>query len=628
MTTIFFARYSILQCLLLFPEIRNARLVQYQPVIRSRDRQHRYVIKIVQLMVQFINPDCKQKEFQREEFIVEEWLANRDSINILQRYTGEYLKSGPCQFLQRVIGSCKVVKYFQGTLTFVLPAWLAFEKVSNNIEKERDTICMHAWEITAAMRQNLGLLRCCLLKTAYYVQHTFLYFAYLLTVSLMPVLYLFIRSVRGFRFREFIIDKQYFLAMPVLWGVSSDGKNVHNGVLKQIDDGYLYGEELQPGNILHIFGKWNFKKSDELKYQNSMEKLGYEFVYSNSFKLNPKFVLLIFKTQITIMLAFLSAVIGFRCNRQNVIMSRFLNKAVYYCLEKHLELTNVKYKIDFVKDDYNPAHVINSVVARNYGVIPVGVQHTASPFDSPQLCFIDFDLYIVYGDFYVNMFNNCWRNVSLAKIGREVLDCTTELINSKDKLQKITNDFSKLFGKAKYRVLVLLSGPAHVNRGNMWEEFYLGMKRISKLNLDCQIILRLRETSHSKDFDFIKRIVELGDNDSRFITNQTEFSTQELMPICDLIITPNSSFGINEALAAGKRVFTFDLTGAAKLYFDGYGNDFVMESGDDLVNVFEGLESNFEGMDCDWDRLTKELNYYADGNNCSKMRDALSSVES
>ena len=573
-----------------------------------------------------MNKACKIEEYPREKFIEEEWLANRDSMNMIADNAALYAKATPYQYLARVIGDKKVIKYFQATLTFFLPSWLAFDRISERNIHDENIFWLPAWKITQSMEQKMGMLRCYILRLAYNTQNFVTYFVYLGAASLLPLLYFILRLKRGFSFAPSSLHKEYIVAMPVLWGVSSKGKNIRNGILKQINDGYLYGDKLKPGQILHMFGKWKFDRSDEVKFQEGMDELGYDYVHINSFKLTPKFITVLFKTQFRIIPAFLQSLTRLGINRDTVIMSRFLIKAVYYYLDKHFELTNVKYKIDLVKDDYNPAHVINSIVVRKYSSKSVGVQHTASPYDSPQLCFVEFDLYIVYGDFYVNLFRNCWSRINLAKTGREILDYSTELSRDKKKSQEIRSRFNNEFGNTKYRILVLLSGPAHVNRENMWREFYLGMKKVSELDMDIQVVLRLRELVHSKTHKYIKKIVEIGNSDPRFLTSLTDFSTQELMPICDLVITPNSSFGINEALAVGKQVFTFDLTGAARLYFDGYGKDLVMQTSDDLRAVFQGLENNFASLDCDWERLSKELNYQSDGNNCSRIRKALSDV--
>ena len=95
------------------------------------------------------------------------------------------------------------------------------------------------------------------------------------------------------------------------------------------------------------------------------------------------------------------------------------------------------------------------------------------------------------------------------------------------------------------------------------------------------------------------------------------------MSISDLVITPNSSFGINEALVFKKPVFTFDLTGAAELYFAKYGSDFVIKKDKNLVAVFRALENNFSEVNCNWMQLAKDLNYEPNGRNCELLAQSI-----
>ena len=394
MRDIAFARYSLLQCLFLISEIRAAKTIKFQPVIRSRDRQSKYSIFLVKKLLKIINPDCQVKEMQRDIFIEAEWKSNADSVKFITEKSDYYRKLGSFKFLNGIINDISVIKFFQGSLTFTIPAWFAFDTVSATHYKTGETFYVPAWKVDDELSEILGRFRTNIIKAMYGMQHISMHCLYIFGASILPTLFFLIKSKAGIRLKRNTIKEEYLLALPVLWGVSSTGKNLSNGVLKQIDDGYLYGDEIKEGDIIHVFGKWKFDKAVTTQYEQSMNKLGYKYIHIDNFKLTPQFIFNLIAIQLRVFPALLQSMFSFKLNREAVMMSRDMIKGLYYYLGKNLEFANLRYKVDLVKDDYNPAHVINSIVARRYGVKTIGVQHTASPYDSPQLCFIDFDLYI------------------------------------------------------------------------------------------------------------------------------------------------------------------------------------------------------------------------------------------
>jgi len=624
MKTILFARYSIVQCLIMMPEIRNVKKIQFQPTIRSIDFQSPILKTVVQKLIRFINPNCILEEFSREIFIEEEWLANNVAMNLIANSVKKIDRLGPTFFLEKILSSGKVIKYFQGVQTYLLPPSLAFEEVRRRIVKNQNILCVPGWELTADMKSELGILRSILLINIYRLNHLILYFSFLLATLPIPLVYLLVRIRRGFRF-SYLDNKEYVLCMPVNLGFQSEGKHILNGVLKQMDDSYLYGKGLLPGNILHVFGKWQFSNSNKEKFQSEMNSSGYSYTDNNLYKLTPKIFLIILKTQIKVLLFSFIAVFGFRFNRESVIMTKSLIKALYGFFEKNLELTNVKYKVELVKNDYNPRHVIDSIVLEKYGVKSIGIQHAGTPYDCPQLNFVEFDVYSIWGDYYANFFKEGWKDLRLAKTGREIIDSMVIMNSNNEKIESINNKLDLKYGKTKFRIIFLFSGPNYLTRESMWKELYKGFKEVSKLNFEFQIICRLREDSH-KSHPFIKETMDFAISNSCFITEQLEFTTQELMLIADLIITPNSSFAINEALVINKDVYTFDLTGNAKLLFANYGAGLVIDSADNLIDVIKGLENNFQGLTYNKNVLSNDLNYHSDGMNCNRIRDEILSL--
>lgn len=621
MKEILFARYSIIQCLILVPEIRKIQKIKFQPLARSNDHQNVYHKRITSRLIKYINPECIIEEFNPEIFNDESWIANRNSMNLIIQQEEEYNKNGLVIFLKKVINSKKVIKYFQGVFTYFYPASLAFESVTNKIDDTEEIFFIHAWEIKDTTKNQIGFLRSNLLKIIYGFQNLFQSLIYLIVVLFFPLLYLILRLKKGFNL-GYSDKKTYTLSMPVLWGFKTNGQNIRNGVLKIMDDSYLYGEGLEAGEILHVFGKWPINSKTKNQYINEMKSNSYSFIDKVDFKLSFKSLLIIASTQIKILFYYLIAILGVSSNRESVILSKSLIKAIYIYLEKNLELTNIKCKAELVKNDYNPGHVIDAIVLKKFGIKSFGVQHAGTPLDCPQLSFVEFDFYSIWGDFYLKAFHQGWSKINLLKTGREIIDFLININNDRARVESIENEIVNNYGQSKARVIFLFSSPTYLTKKRMWEELHKGFIEIKKLTFDFQIICRFREESH-KSHPYIKNTYELIVNDPRFILEQIDFTTQELMTISDLVITPNTSFGINEALAIKKKVYTFDLIGNASITLKNYANNIVLKSSEDLVNVIEELNNESHDLSYNVNNLSHDLNYHSDGKNCLRLREKI-----
>ena len=188
------------------------------------------------------------------------------------------------------------------------------------------------------------------------------------------------------------------------------------------------------------------------------------------------------------------------------------------------ELTNIKCKAELVKNDYNPGHVIDAIVLKKFGIKSFGVQHAGTPLDCPQLSFVEFDFYSIWGDFYLKAFHQGWSKINLLKTGREIIDFLININNDRARVESIENEIVKNYGQSKARVIFLFSSPTYLTKKRMWEELHKGFIEIKKLTFDFQIICRFREESH-KSHPYIKNTYELIVNDPRFILEQMDFTT-------------------------------------------------------------------------------------------------------
>ena len=190
-------------------------------------------------------------------------------------------------------------------------------------------------------------------------------------------------------------------------------------------------------------------------------------------------------------------------------------------------------------------------------------------------------------------------------------------------IDSINQNLRIRYSERKYTVLITFPGGNEKNLKRQWNEMYEGLHCLTKMDIDFNLFLRFRDLNHLKDFPHIRRFGELSQIDDRIHINLDGFSTHELMAIADLYIAGCASFGISEAIAIGKPVFTFAYMGIEKYYFGEYGSDFILYDRDDILRVFRGLEEGFGAFDCKWDLLRRDANYHCDGNNLKRIQNVV-----
>ena len=86
--------------------------------------------------------------------------------------------------------------------------------------------------------------------------------------------------------------------------------------------------------------------------------------------------------------------------------------------EQEKELSNIKYKVEFVRDDYNRRHIVRTVVNKKYGITSIGTQHHIHLMDYPSLSFIYLDKYLVYNENTSDSFRPYWKEGVVIKTGK------------------------------------------------------------------------------------------------------------------------------------------------------------------------------------------------------------------
>jgi len=418
--------------------------------------------------------------------------------------------------------------------------------------------------------------------------------------------------------------KTYKVMMPLLYGFFDVNERiVRHGVKRSNDDGMLYNEKLPKGSIVHLFGMWHKPEEEERKIKKVMEAAGLAYADMEDFVLSPAFLSRWFSVQVGMVRLFLASLFQTDEDFEFYYSTLFAVKAI---LDKFVELDNLDYKVEFVRNDYNPIHIIRTILNQKRNIVSVGIQHHINGIDFPPLCFAYFDKYIVYGDLVVNSFMPYWKELELCKTGRENIDYVVETLREEEHLAEIRVKMDRLHGKRKHTVLFTLPSGNPLNEKKQWQQFYDGLVRVLATDLDFRAFLRFRSTVDFERHDHCRRVAELAAQDDRFILDHENFTTHELMAVADLVIANSVSFSIWEALVAGAVVFSFDFIGVAGYYFPHYGKDFILRTPEQLVKVFENLVNGYENYDVDWQKLAADCNYFVDGRNHERIQGVVNSA--
>jgi len=301
-------------------------------------------------------------------------------------------------------------------------------------------------------------------------------------------------------------------------------------------------------------------------------------------------------------------------------------------LDKELELCNIDYNVEFIRDDYNARHVVATVLCNKNAMRTVGIQHVAIPHIAPYLSYVHFDKYIVYGDLFVKGFSPYWNKVNLEKTGRETVDWVANILSDRVKEEDLNRRLRNLYPERKFTAVVILPSGSERNKKKQWDEIYSALLELSDIDIDVNIFLRFRKRGDLRNYEHLRRFNRLEEMDGRIHIDHENFTTYELMVLSDVVIANSASFAIHEAIVTQARVFTFEFTGFTKYVFPDYGRDFILHTKDDLLRVFGGLESGYAQFDCDWERLRLDCNYHHDGRNLERIQrvvvDAVREAES
>ncbi len=556
---------------------------------------------------------------------------NKRAVELTEALSVNIENSTVFKGILKIVKDKNILNFYKMQLVDNISARLLFSKTAKDItEKCKNHIYLipdnnnfHKMEKELIVKEELKPFIMPGISIINQIRNIFLKINSLLIFVLLPSAYI-ILNLKKITLGK-INKKKYNIAMPVIWGFHR-GDIIINGVKRLEDDSYLYNEKIRKGQIVHIFKHWRFTDEVEKKFKKVMDNEGISYLDSLSYRINLNLLLILLKMQLKIISQILLNLFFVRDNKDYIIYS---NKVIYYMIKKYLEFENVDYKVELIRHDYDPSHIVETILCNQHNKQTVGIQHgsTAGPYIFPQLCFIHLNKYCIFSRRHLDLHAPFWKSLDFKKTGNYRVDHLVSLSKNHYLKESIKKKINKLHGSKKYNVLILFPGPRDINIRKKWSEIYEALLDLVSLNIDCNVFLRFRQLDNL-DCHHIKCFKNLPKMDSRFIIDLTNFTSYELMAVSDLVISNSSSSGMIDAISMNKKVFTFDFQKNAQYSFGKYGRDLILNTKNDVLNLFENLKNDFTGYDCDWNLLKKEYNYFYDGKCLERLQHVVSETVS
>lgn len=623
-----FETYSLIQIIFLAAYIRKAKAVYFHRRSFPPLQHNSSIRRIAEKFILFLNKDIAIKDPPADKTNEYGWEMNKAAVEAVEGFIPEIINSAAYRVILKIIRDNNILKCYKMKLADDISARLLFVKMSHYLigENKNKIYLIFSDNNHCRFRSNLldiGALASFILPQSIMVNYIRVFFqkSYLTLIFLFLPAAFIISNLKRIRFTLGRIDKrEYAIAMPVSWGIH-DKEIIIDGVKWAHDDTYLYNKQIKKGDIVHIFNYWGDAPETEAKYKERMDAQGIFYADKKNYKVNMPFILICLRMQFQILVQSLKN-FSYWIDRYKYLT--YNNSIMFWMLKKHLEFENVDYKVELIRHDYSPQHIVETILCNQNNKKTVAIQHSANagPYVLNGLCFIHFDKYCILGERHLLLYEPFWSNLNLEKTGNYMIDELQRMAKDKPFLEIIKNKIATKYKKRKYIALISFPTPAEYNLSEKWDMIYEALAELRAVDIDCSIFLRFRNSACLEN-SHLKRFKNLPLSDSRFIIDLVNFSTYELIIASDVVLTSSHSSGMIEAVSIGRKAFTFDYMGTAKYSFSKYGRDIVIKDKEGIRNLFKNLENNYSGYCCDWSLLKQEYNYFDDGKSSERLQDVI-----
>jgi len=224
------------------------------------------------------------------------------------------------------------------------------------------------------------------------------------------------------------------------------------------------------------------------------------------------------------------------------ILIDFLNLEIF-C--QHYKIKNL-----ISRDDYWESHGLRTIVQNKYNLNHIGIQHSSfiKPYGNSYICLDFFDYYFRFNQFHYNFY----KEYSYSKKNIILGNHTVESIIKYQHNEELKNIFLKKYDK-KINILIvapMFYGNSFVNYDLLFKKIKF-IHKILKTNKNVNFFISIRKNLYENKEVLFKKYDEINLFKNRIFFNE-EFSTHELIILCDIIITGDTSSIPYEVLTYNK----------------------------------------------------------------------------
>ncbi|HDY90205.1 MAG TPA: hypothetical protein ENH82_19055 [bacterium] len=621
---LFFETYSIVQTLFFFRFIRRADVVYFHkrsfPPLSFRP----VVKRIVEILFRLINKNLEIRTLTAEELNEHSCQSNLKATEVVENITGDIEKSSSYKIILNLIKDSNILKFYQSVMADTMSGRVLFYRISEKLRsdfKDENFYIIPADSDNLLLYENASdrnrlkphIIPC--INFANRIREFGLKIFWLSVFLIIPAVTT-LTWLRKISFKP-IRPRKHAIAMPTIFGFREE-ENIIDGVKRPHDDGYLYGNGISVGDIIHVFDKWRSADENEKRIKNVMDKRGMHYVDAKDYKVNKNILIFALRIQFEIIKGLVLKCFCFK-DKTGLVFSSI--QVVKQMLKKFVMLENVDFKAELIRNDYSPLEVVTTILCNQKNRKTVAIQHgfAAGYAVMNRMCYVHVDKYCVFSDNHVKAFSPFWDRMHLEKTGSCWLDYPIEIAKSESKKSSIKDRINQLYGRRKYIVSISLPGRNDYNMLSRWDMMYQALEDFIHTDIDSHVFLRFRSTK-CLEAGHIQRFCTLPEKDKRIIIDLKNFTTYELMNVCNVYISSSHSSGVIEAVSIGANTFTIDYMDTTKFCFDKYGKNLVLKTKDDILNIFNNIENNFAGYDCKCDLLKKDFDYFHDGRGRERLQ--------
>ena len=269
-------------------------------------------------------------EISPDEVIGHFWLSNLESARALSKIKMELKAQHSFAVLNNILNDEEVINYFQASLAYDLAYQYLFEFVLVD-QKEKYLsivgITDNRYKLVDSKRISL--------------RSSFKAFINYLFCCAIPIYFIISSLNKGIRKESCIIEPK--LSMPVINGINTTEMgyiSAAKGIKYSTDDRFIYTNEIEYGDVVHVFNFWKFPSEIKQSYEDNMNQMKIPFLDTERLKIDFKTT----KKALEIFFQLLISPISFLRHSNNWYaekMNTAIPKAIHHILQKHLEIASL-----------------------------------------------------------------------------------------------------------------------------------------------------------------------------------------------------------------------------------------------------------------------------------------------